>query len=170
MPLYAAREWNFVVGGSMRDARTMQRRQRGVTRIELMATLAAALLVASIAIPAFTGYVERSRVSRAVSDIGTTSLQLHRWQRDNGALPATLAEVGLSGTDPWGRPYVYVRVAGANKSQLRKDGDMAPINTDFDLYSMGADGETAAPLPAQKSRDDVVRAADGSYIGLAINY
>ena len=154
----------------MRDARMTQRRQHGVTWLELLATLAAALLLASIAIPAFTGYVERSRVSRAVSDIGTTSLQLYRWQRDKGALPATLAEAGLGGTDPWGRPYIYVRSAGANQSQVRKDGDRVPINTDFDLFSMGADGETAAPLPAQKSRDDVVRAKNGEYIGLAINY
>jgi general secretion pathway protein G len=154
----------------MRDARTMLERQLGVTWLELMAILAALFLLASIAIPAFTGYVERSRVSRAVSDIGTTSLHLYRWERDKGALPATLAEAGLSGTDPWGRPYVYVRSDGANKSQLRKDGDLIPINTDFDLYSMGADGESAASLPAQKSRDDVVRARNGDYIGLAINY
>jgi general secretion pathway protein G len=154
----------------MRDGRILLRYETGVTRLEIVATLAAAFVVASLAIPAFSGYVERSRVSRAVSEIGTTSLQLHRWQRDNGALPATLAEAGLAGTDPWGRPYVYVRVDGANASQLRKDDALAPLNTDFDLYSMGKDGETAMPLPAEKSRDDVVRAADGAYIGLAINY
>ena len=154
----------------MHDALATPRSQGGVTRLEVIATLAALLVLASIAIPAFSGYVERSRVARAVSDIGTTSLQLHRWQRDTGTLPVTLAEAGLGGTDPWGRPYIYLRVGGASDRQLRKDGDDAPINTDFDLYSMGADGETAAPLPAQKSRDDVVRADDGAYIGLAINY
>jgi general secretion pathway protein G len=154
----------------MRESRRPLRRERGVTRLEISATVALTCVLASIAIPAFSGYVERSRVARAVSDIGTTSLELYRWQRDNGALPATLAEAGLSGTDPWGRPYVYARVADASKSQLRKDDSLAPINTDFDLYSMGKDGETAAPLPAPKSRDDVVRAADGAYIGLAINY
>ena len=98
------------------------------------------------------------------------SLELDRREALGRGLPTTLAEAGLGGTDPWGRPYVYLRIAGARRAQVRKDADLAPINTDFDLYSMGADGETAAPLDAEKSRDDVVRADDGNYIGLAINY
>jgi general secretion pathway protein G len=132
--------------------------------------VATALLVGSFAIPAFHGYVERSRVARAVSDIGTISLQLHRWQQDTGTLPATLADAGLAGADPWGRPYVYLRAAGTSRSQRRKDGEQAPLNSDFDLYSLGADGESALALPAAPSRDDVVRADDGRYIGLAVNY
>jgi general secretion pathway protein G len=131
---------------------------------------ATALLVGSFAIPAFHGYVERSRVARAVSDIGTISLQLYRWQHDTSALPANLAEAGLAGDDPWGRPYVYLRAAGTSRSQRRKDGELAPLNSDFDLYSLGADGESALGLPAAPSRDDVVRADDGRYIGLAVNY
>jgi general secretion pathway protein G len=63
-----------------------------------------------------------------------------------------------------------LRVAGASPGRLRKDEQRAPLNTDFDLYSMGPDGASAAPLPAQPSRDDVVRADDGAFIGLAINY
>jgi general secretion pathway protein G len=144
--------------------------QQGVTLLELLAVLAAILVLGAIAVPAFNGYVERSRVARAVSDIGTISLQLYRWQLNTRTFPLTLAEAGLGGDDPWGRPYVYLRVAGANQGQLRKDGNLVPINTDFDLYSMGVDGESVSPLPAQKSRDDVVRANNGAYIGLAINY
>jgi general secretion pathway protein G len=141
-----------------------------VTKRDLVAVLAGVLLLASFAIPAFSGYLERSRVARAVSDIGNLSLQLHRWQRDAKRLPADLAEAGLGGDDPWGRPYVYVRAAGASPAQLRKDEQLDPVNSDFDLYSLGPDGETALALPAAPSRDDVVRADDGAYIGLAVNY
>ena len=141
-----------------------------VTKRDLVAVLAGVLLLASFAIPAFNGYLERSRVARAVSDIGTLSLQLYRWQRDANRLPANLAEAGLGGDDPWGRPYVYVRAAGASQARLRKDGQLDPVNSDFDLYSLGADAETALALPAAPSRDDVVRADDGAYIGLAVNY
>ena len=77
--------------------------------------LAAALIVGSFAIPAFNGYIERARVSRAVSDIGTLGLQLYRWQRKTNALPASLAEAGLAGVDPWGRPYMYLRAADASR-------------------------------------------------------
>jgi general secretion pathway protein G len=141
-----------------------------VTRRDLVVSVAGVLLVASFAIPAFTGYVERSRVARAVSDIGTLSLQLYRFQQDTNGLPVSLAEAGLGGDDPWGRPYVYRRAADARQTELRKDGELAPLNSDFDLYSLGPDGVSALALPAASSRDDVVRAGNGAFIGLAVNY
>jgi general secretion pathway protein G len=45
-----------------------------------------------------------------------------------------------------------------------------PINSDFDLYSVGRDGQSAPALTARVSHDDVVRANDGGFIGLAIDY
>ncbi len=143
---------------------------QNVTKRDLIALGASVLLLSSFAIPAFNGYVERSRVARAVSDIGTLSLQLYRWERDTHSLPANLAEAGLGGDDPWGRPYVYRRAADVSRAQLRKDGELAPLNSDFDLYSLGPDGVSALALPAAPSHDDVVRAGNGAYIGLALNY
>jgi general secretion pathway protein G len=52
----------------------------------------------------------------------------------------------------------------------RKDLALVPINTDFDLYSKGRDGATQPPLTAASSRDDIVRANDGQFIGLASGY
>ena len=45
-----------------------------------------------------------------------------------------------------------------------------PINSDFDLYSMGPDGESSPPLTAKSSRDDIVRANNGNFIGTAQGY
>jgi general secretion pathway protein G len=143
---------------------------RLLKRRDVIAVLAAGLIAGSFAVPAFTGYVERSRVARAVSDIGTVSLRLHQWQRSGRTLPQTLAEAGITAVDPWGRPYVYVRAADASRAQLRKDGELVPLNSDFDLYSLGPDGISALALPAAPSRDDVVRAANGAFIGVAANY
>ena len=53
---------------------------------------------------------------------------------------------------------------------MRKDKYLVPINSDFDLYSMGKDGQSAAALTAKISKDDIVRANDGQYIGLAEAY
>ena len=50
------------------------------------------------------------------------------------------------------------------------DRFLVPLNSDFDLYSMGRDGESVAPLTAAKSREDVVRAANGAFIGLASKF
>jgi len=132
--------------------------------------VAALLVVGSFAIPAFNGYIERARVSRAVSDIGTMSLELYQWQRSGHDLPANLAEAGIAGVDPWGRPYMYVRAADVSSARLRKDNELVPLNTDFDLYSLGPDGVSALALPAPPSRDDIVRAGNGAFIGVAANY
>jgi general secretion pathway protein G len=35
---------------------------------------------------------------------------------------------------------------------------------------MGKDGDSVKPLTAQKSHDDVIRASDGGYYGLAKNF
>jgi general secretion pathway protein G len=145
-------------------------RQRGLTLLELLVVAAAVAVLGTVAIPAFSKYVERSRTSRAIGDIGAISLQLYRWQLNARVFPATLAEAGIVSIDPWGRPYEYTRVEGTPQNQLRKDHNLHPINTDFDLYSVGPDGDTRKPLTAQASRDDIIRANNGTYIGIAANY
>ena len=52
----------------------------------------------------------------------------------------------------------------------RKDRFLVPLNTYYDLYSKGKDGDTDEDLQADKSRDDIIRANDGGYIGLAYKY
>jgi general secretion pathway protein G len=147
-----------------------RRRQRGFTLLELMAVVALIAVLGALAIPGYNGYVERARMGRATGDIGTISLNLYRWQLNTGSFPATLAVAGVALNDPWGQPYEYTRVEGTPQNQLRKDHNLHPINTDFDLYSIGPDGATQKPLTAQPSRDDIIRANDGAYIGVAANY
>lgn len=147
-----------------------QRRQGGVTLLELVVAMTAVMILASIAVPAYNGYVTRARVAVAIGDIGRISLQLYRWQLNTRSFPATLADAGLDANDPWGKPYQYLPVQGANRGALRKDRNLVPINTDFDLYSMGPDGKSVGPLTAAFSQDDVVRANDGSFIGVAKDY
>ncbi|MBW2287550.1 MAG: prepilin-type N-terminal cleavage/methylation domain-containing protein [Deltaproteobacteria bacterium] len=119
---------------------------------------------------------------------------------DDFVLPDSLADVGEGGTlDPWGNPYRYLKIEGGLPpgiaslndglpdvaappegspggggppvmANARKDRFLVPINSDFDLYSMGADGKSKAPLQNPDSRDDIIRAGDGAYIGLAERY
>jgi general secretion pathway protein G len=73
--------------------------------------------------------------------------------------------------DPWGRPYVYTDLSQrGSRGRARKDGRLNPINSDFDLYSVGEDGRTAMPLTAPMSHDDVIRARDGGFLGLARDF
>ena len=52
--------------------------------------------------------------------------------------------------DPWGNPYGYLNLGDKNANgHARKDHSLVPINTDFDLYSMGPDGRSSPPLTAK---------------------
>jgi general secretion pathway protein G len=149
----------------------MPRKDSGYTLLELTLVIVLIGLLAGVGIPTYRGIIDRMNVNRAIADIGEISLQLYRWETNIGAFPPNLAAAGLNGRlDPWGRPYFYLELTGANPGDVRKDKNLVPINTDFDLYSAGKDGETARPLTAQKSRDDVVRANNGAFIGLAADY
>ena len=50
------------------------------------------------------------------------------------------------------------------------DRFLAPINSTYDPYSMGEDGQTVPALTANSSKDGIVRANDGGFIGLAVKY
>lgn len=145
--------------------------ERGFTLLELLLATALLALLGALAVPAYRGYVDRVNESRAVADIGGLQISLYRWELSTGALPLTLAAAGLDGLrDPWGRPYVYLNMATAGPNDVRKDKNLHPLNTDFDLYSLGRDGDSKLPLTASVSRDDILRANNGAFIGRAEDY
>jgi len=143
-----------------------------MTLLELFVVMVVAGLLASIAVPTYRRAVLKTKVSIAVSDILRISLQVQRYNTVNNAFPASLADINMDTlVDPWGHPYRYLSFAGLKgKAQMRKDKNLVPINTQFDLYSMGADGQSKPPLTAAPSRDDIVMANDGGYVGLASDY
>lgn len=152
----------------------MRRSARGFTLVEVLIAVAIVGVLAGIAFPKYVDYRERIRVAQAITDIVAIDAKIKAYVLDNDSPPDSLSQVGASGAlDPWGRPYVYLKLLGASKSVIgkaRKNKGLVPINSDFDLYSVGKDGISAGPLTAGASRDDVVRANDGRFIGLASDY
>jgi general secretion pathway protein G len=53
---------------------------------------------------------------------------------------------------------------------MRNDRFIVPLNCDFDLYSKGKDGKSVPRLSDEVSIDDIIRANNGTYIGLACEY
>jgi general secretion pathway protein G len=144
---------------------------RGFTLVEIVIALAIVGVVLFVAAPSYSSYVERTRVNQAITDIVAISAQIKAYELDNRDYPDNLLQIGASKLDPWGRPYIYNPFRNpADKGTARKDKNLVPINSDFDLYSVGRDGESRAPLHAKWSRDDVVRANDGGFVGLASEY
>ena len=149
-----------------------QRRSSGFTLMEIMIGISIVCLLLMIAVPAYSDYKERTKVYQATTDIAALGTLIRNYYQDARVFPDSLAQVGAAGrVDPWGRPYVYVNLGDAkNAGKARKNKNLVPINSDFDLYSVGKDGASMPPLLAAKSRDDVIRANDGRYHGLASGY
>jgi general secretion pathway protein G len=147
---------------------------KGFGLLELMVVLVIAGLLTTLAIPAYNDFVDRARTSRAIGDIVGISLEIKKFRLVNDSLPPlNIAELPVTvPLDPWGQPYSYLNIAapGPGKGAFRKDGKLNSLNTDFDLYSTGRDGESTGPLNAKASRDDIVRANNGAFVGRAEDY
>lgn len=156
------------------SAAGLQRDEGAFTLVELISVVAIISILAAIAIPAYGEYITRARISRTIAEIRMLDREITVYKIDNGHLPSALAEIGQSGLiDTWGHPYEYLNIEDSHingKGELRRDRFLNPLNTDYDLYSTGADGESKTNLNAAQSRDDVVRVSNGGFIGLASNF
>lgn len=172
---------------------------RGFSLIEVILVIAIIGILSAIAVPAYRSYLEKARSAAAVLAIGVIQRTITAYYVQTDDYPSSLADVGMdSMRDPWGNPYRYLKIAGLDSEgsksgsggkksegkgddlgggsggggseKPRKDHFMVPINTDYDLYSMGPDGKSNEPLTAAVSRDDIIRANDGAFIGRASDF
>ena len=129
-------------------------------------------ILAGIATPHYQSYVARANKAILEREMKDIEREIIVFNMDMGRFPDSLTEVGLDNLkDPWGNPYQYLdieTVVGLGK--VRKDHFMVPVNTDFDLYSMGPDGKSQSPFTAKASRDDYVRAQNGAFFGYVSEY
>ncbi len=131
--------------------RTQKKQTGGFTLIELMVVIVILGILAGLVLPRFMGRTEEAKKTKARLQIENLEAALKLYKLDNGTYPTT--EQGLDALvqkpstgaiprswredgylekakvpeDPWGRPYVYISPGIKNR--------------DFDLKSLGADGE-----------------------------
>lgn len=154
---------------------TTLRSRPSFTLVEVMAVVTIVGVLSGLGMSKSWSVVERARLNRTIVELGMISRELSM----QDTLPASLAGIRRAGMlDPWGRPYQYLKFPPPSGPRnrinppqgARKDRFLVPINTRFDLYSVGPDGLSKAPLTAKASRDDVIVANDGGYIGRASGY
>jgi general secretion pathway protein G len=159
------------VSPTVNEQRLRNLRGKGFTLIEIIIVILIIGTIAMIAVPTYRDYILRANIAQATADIVNISNTIDGYYVDNKNYPDTLATIGVGALqDPWGNAYEYLRISTAEKNAPRQDRNLKPVNSDYDLYSKGADGLTHRTFTARKGRDDIVRANDGAYIGLANDY
>ena len=151
---------------------------KGFTLIELFIVIAIIGTLSAIAVPNYLGYKNKAMIMVAVTDIKMIEKQIALYVFQNeGQYPDSLNDLTTIGAirDPWGNPYQYQRIIGEKLTgkdhiEPRKDHNTHPVNSDYDLCSMGKDGKSHKNFTNPSSQDDVVRANDGGYVGLVSNY
>jgi general secretion pathway protein G len=146
------------------------------TVFEAMMAILAICVLAAIAVAFHIKYKKEAQVRLAITELKIIEKKISNRVKEHGKLPEDLSDIGLDKIiDPWGRPYQYLKIYGnddvkTGKINPRTNESQHHINTDFDLYSVGKDGNSAAPLAAKISRDDIIRANNGDFMGLVPDY
>ena len=154
----------------------------GFTLIELIIAVLIVLTLTGIAMPLAADYIHQANVVRSIAEIRSIEKEILFFETERGYYPGgktpgmleSMHEIGQDHTkDPWGTPYQYRNLAqgphtGGGKPQFcRRDRSFNPLNYDFDLYSVGPDRQvpTHNQITVNKGADDIVRAANGRYVG-----
>ena len=163
----------------------MRQSSSGFTLVELVIVMAVLVILAGLTIPIYTRVLDHARVTRAVGDINAVTKEVAIFQSSRGCLPPSLTDLGRTDlVDPWGRAYQLVVTSApapgsscsacssqcAGPGAARVDAAGVRLNLDYDVFSSGKDGGTAASISAAVSLDDVVRGRTGGFIGRASTY
>ncbi len=163
----------------------MRQTSSGFTLVEIVITMAVLVILVGLTIPMYSRILDHARVTRAVGDINAVTKEVAIFQSSRGCLPPSLAALGRTDLmDPWGRAYQLVVTAApapgnacsacsglcAAPGAARVDAASVRLNLDYDVFSIGKDGLSAAPISAAVSQDDVVRGRTGGFIGRASSY
>jgi general secretion pathway protein G len=153
---------------------------RGFTLAELIVVITIVGILSTLGLGVYKDFIDKARNTRAIAEIRMYEKEIMNFLNDTERLPHALVELGLAVTeDPWKNPYQYINFdtsSGAEEKRRTKGakgkgkGEGSPLNFDYDLYSMGKDGMSAPALTDDVSKDDIIRADDGGYTGLASEY
>lgn len=146
--------------------------ESGFTLIELMCVVGIVGILAATAMAHVPGILQKARYSRAKRDLDAFRTEITQYLASNGEFPDNWSQIGHESPpkDPWGNEYKLMNFDQINPGDRRKDGPVVPINTRYDLFSPGPNGSWDPNINTPGSRDDVIVAEDGAFIGKASDY
>lgn len=144
----------------------------GFTLVELLIVTGIIGVLAFTSIFAVKEFINRTKTSRAAAEIRGLEKDVISFNTEKGRYPDLTEFSAFPGAgdlkDPWGNIYVY---AAAPTARFSLDpAEVPPLNSDFTLYSKGANGNSDDSIETDDSQDDIIRAHDGSFVGTAKFY
>ena len=144
--------------------------EAGFTMIELLMVCAILGILVSLTIPQFLKFRVQIKVTTAVSEIRSIEKSVFAHLADNQDYPNSLNDINLGDwRDPWDQPYQYLNKSN-NPGAMRQGQFLTDLNSDFDIYSLGPDGVTTQVIKDAEGLDDIVRTAEGGWVGTGIDF
>lgn len=147
-------------------------RNQGFTLIELMITIGIISIIAAIAIPSYADFIRKGKEADAMTIVRNIEGDVEAFFAKNNYFPEYDELYTSKPLDPWGQPMVYLPLDGypAHLGFARVDQSMTPLNSDYDIYSIGDDALTNKVISSEAASDDLVRANNGSFVGRGKEY
>lgn len=95
------------------STRRQKPRIKGFTLIELMITVAIVAILASVALPAYNGYMARSKISDATSQLSDLRLRMEQYRQDNRSY---VQADGSCAVTPNGSTYFSFSCSGSSST------------------------------------------------------
>lgn len=146
----------------------------GFTLVELLVVVTIMGVLISIAIESFATIKAKVRNTRCISEVRLLEKEILAYAYDRGSLPPDLETINRKDlTDPWGNRYIYAPAAepvAPGNIGLNNRSNVTTLNSDFDLFSMGPDGNWQTSINDAQSQDDIIRADNGNFVGIVKDY
>jgi general secretion pathway protein G len=145
--------------------------QAGLTLVELLMAVSLVGVLLALGVPAWQKHRNTVLSRHTAQDITMMATAIEGYAQVHREYPDSLADVQFDRRrDPWGNAYVYYNIDKRGRGGARKDRRLNPINSDFDLYSRGADKRTHSQVSHKDSADDVLRGNSGRFVGLGADF
>ena len=140
--------------------------------IELLLCIAVIFILMSFGMKVMTLAIKRAKIVRCVSEIKSIQTAIEAYRDEHKReIPDSFEVLNINTVyDPWKNAYSYQNYKMIPNGKRRKDKNMNPLNSDYDLWSNGPDGKTAFQINSAFGHDDIIRASDGQFIGIADDY